>query len=332
MSAPRLNAAGLIWRNRRARFTRSAFIIAIVLAVVLLAILSVERRTLGDSLSWLRRHGVLCAGLAACSSAVAVAQRRTLQRAKFARSWLAAVPVKPGVARWEAFLIETLPASTAVCALSLCAVLAALALALQRADIAALGVVWAHLSGGTALGVGISFLIPRPKPIDLPPGSRYVPKPKVNRAAAIRPSLSALGLWPIRQMFAWMQPKLVARAIIPILVMMPMGTTADDAMIVIALFGLLGAMSLLWSAALAVGGAARRWLAPLPARAAAVFRAFLLPAWGAIAVSCALVTLLLLVVNVSYRIAAELGAGTAVIGCLTLAAVLLWNARPRRMP
>ena len=332
MSAPRLNAAGLIRRNRRAQVTRTGFMIAVVLAVALLAMFIVARRTLGDSLSWLRLHGVLCAGLAACLSAVAVAQRRTLKRAEFARSWLAAVPVKPVVARWEAFLIETLPASAAVAALFLAAVLAVPVLAFRRAGIEALGVVWAYVSGGIALGLGISFLIPRPKPIDLPPGSRYVPKARVHRAAAIRPSLSALGLWPIRQMFAWLQPKLVARAIIPILVMMPLGTTADDAMIVIALFGLCGAMSLLWSAAMAVSGAARRWLAPLPVRAAAVFRAFLLPAWGAIAASCAIVTLLLLVVNVSYRLAAEIGAGAAVIGCVSIGGVLLWNTRSRRMP
>ena len=332
MSAPRLNAARMIWRNRRARLSGTGIMLALAPAVALLAIFIAERRALVDCLSWLRQHAALCAGLAAFLSAVAVAQRRTLKRAELSRSWLAAVPVKPGVARCEALLIETLPASAAVAGLFLGAVLAAIALAFQGADIEALGAVWAHLSGGIVLGVSVSFLIPRPKPTDIPPGSRYVPKPRVNRAAAIRPSLSALGLWPIRQMFAWLQPKLVARAIIPILVMMPLGTSADDAMIVIALFGLFGAMSLLWSAATAVGRAARRWLAPLPVRAAAVFRAFLLPAWGVIAGCCGIVTLLLLVVNVSYRAAAEIGAGTAVLGCLAIGGVLLWNARSGRVP
>ena len=330
MSAPRLNAAKLIWRNRRAQVTRTVSIIAIVLVVLLLAIFIIEWRALGDSLSWLRRHGVLCMALAAFLSAVAVAQRRTLKRAQFARSWLAAVPVKPGTARREAFLIETLPAGAAVAAIFLIAILAALALVLRHADVEALGVVWAYLSGGVVLGVSLSYLVPRPRPIDLPPGSRYVPKPRVNRAAAIRPSISALGVWPIRQMFAWLQPKLVARALIPILVMMPIGTTADDAMIVIALFGLMGAMSLLARASMRAGRAARRWLAPLPLRAAAVLRAFLLPAWGVAAGSCAIVTLLLLVVNVSYRIAAEIGAGAAVVACLCIGGVLLWNVRPWR--
>jgi hypothetical protein len=321
-----------MWRNRRAQVTGTRLVLALLLVGGLLAVFLVERRALADSLSWLRRHNVLCGGLAAFLSAMAVAQRRTLKRAEFARSWLAAVPVKPSAARWEAFLVETLPASAAVAVLFLGAVLAALALPFQRADIEAVGVVWVHLSGGIVLGVSISFVIPRPKPVELPPGSRYVPKLRVNRAAAIRSSLSALGLWPIRQMFAWLQPKLLARAIIPILVMMPMGTMADDAMIVIALFGLFGSMSLLWSAVMAVGRAAQRWLAPLPVDAAAVFRAFLLPAWGVTAGSSAIVTLLLLVVNVSYRVSAEIGAGTAVIGCLSIGGVLLWNARPRRMP
>jgi hypothetical protein len=112
---------------------------------------------------------------------------------------------------------------------------------------------------------------------------------------------------------------------------MPMGTTADEALIVIALFGLLGAMTLLCSGAVALGRAARHWLAPLPLRATAVFRALLLPAWGVIAGSCAIVTLLLLIVNVSYRVAAEFGASAAVVGCLCIGGVLLWNTRPRRM-
>ena len=59
------------------------------------------------------------------------------------------------------------------------------------------------------------------------------------------PRLSALGSWPVRQMFAWAQPKIVARAMIPILVMMPLGTTADAAMVVIALFGVVGALLLI---------------------------------------------------------------------------------------
>lgn len=241
-----------------------------------------------SAFAWLRQHGLLCAGVAAFLCAVSIARRRTLQRAEFARSWLAAVPVKTATARWEAFLIETLPASAAIAIISLAAVVALSAAA---------WVAWSYISAGIVAGVLLSFLVPRPKAVDLPPGSRYVPQPKFGRTTAIRPSLSALGHWPIRQMFAWAQPKTVARATIPIFVMLPMGTTADAAMIAIALFGVLGVLSLLCSAMILVSRLARRWLAPLPAHAGAVIRAILLPACGVIAGAGAIEALLLWVLR-----------------------------------
>ena len=147
----------------------------------------------------------------------------------------------------------------------------------------------------------------------------------------VRPSLAALGQWPIRQMFAWAQPKAVARATIPILVMMPLGTMADTAMVVIALFAVAGALLLLCSAAIAVSRLAARWLAPLPVRASAVVRAILLPACAFIAGASAMEALLLMVFDVSYRSAVMVGASTAVIGWLLFGGALLWNVRPRRM-
>jgi hypothetical protein len=133
-------------------------------------------------------------------------------------------------------------------------------------------------------------------------------------------------------MFAWAQPKVVARALIPVLVMMPLGTKADEAMIAIALFGLLFAMSLLSSAVISVGRAAQRWLAPMPVRQAAVLRAILLPVWSVIAAASVIAALLLRVFNVSYRVSAMVGALAAVIGCALTAIALIWNTRARRAP
>jgi hypothetical protein len=132
-------------------------------------------------------------------------------------------------------------------------------------------------------------------------------------------------------MFAWAQPKAVARATIPILVMMPLGTMADTAMVVIALFAVAGALLLLCSSAIAVSRLAARWLAPLPVHASAVVRAILLPACAFIAGASAVEALLLTVFNVSYPRAAMAGASTAVIGCLLFGGALLWNVRPRGM-
>jgi hypothetical protein len=333
MSGPRLAAETLIWRNRGARNKLDKAAIAFLSLIAAAAILILERRSL-PALHWLQANALWGGVLAAFFSAVGVAQRRALKRTQFSRSWLAALPVRTGTARREAFFIETLPAAAAIATLCVLAALASLLPAFDPSlKFSAIFLVWAYLCGGVLLGVALSFLIPVPKPMDLPPGSRYVPKPKIIRAALIRPSLLSLGGWPIRQMFAWAQPKVVARALIPVLVMMPLGTKADDAMIAIALFGVLFAMVLLSGAVISVSRAAVRWLAPAPVRESALIRAVLLPASGLIAAGGVMEVLLLMVFNVSFRTSAIVGAITALMGCMTLAVALLWRMRPgRRVP
>jgi hypothetical protein len=217
------------------------------------------------------------------------------------------VPIRASTARWEALIIETLPAMAALVVLTLLALSMGLVLAVAGGGSGSGGgggksvplfAVWATFSVGAAIGVVVSYAVPAPKPVDLPPGSRYVPHNKAGRTAKIRPSLAALGAWPIRQMFAWAQPKMVARATLPILVMMPMGTTADAAMGVIAVFGINGALLLLCMAAACLSHLVRRWMAPLPVRAGVVMRAFLLPAFGVMVGAIAVEGLLLLAFGV----------------------------------
>lgn len=327
MIAPRLAAAKLIRRNRHLRGGSTSR--AILVAVAVLCALCWAESMAAPPLQWLRLHGLLCAAFAAVGSAVMIARRRALKRAEFARSWLAAVPVGAWTARWETLLIETLPAIAVIGLLTVAAISDALVLALKKsADVLAPFGVWGIFTGGIAAGVIGSFLIPQPKAADLAPGSRYVPHRKSNTAAKIQPSLGALGTWPIRQAFAWAQPKIVSRAIVPVLVMMPLGTTADSAMVVIALFGIFGALSLVGSGVISASRLARRWLAPLPVRPGEVVRAFLLPACTSIVTASVIEALLLLVVHVPYRMSAEVGAWTAVLGCLMLTARLIWNWRP----
>lgn len=329
MTAPRLAAARLIRLNRSSRAGVKSR--AVLLGVGLLFALFLAEAMAAPPLKWLRLHGLLCAGLAAVGSALMIARRRALKRAEFSRSWLAAVPVGAWTARWESLLIETLPAIAVIGLLAIAAISDALVLTLKgSADVFAPIAVWGILSSGIAAGVIGSFLIPQPKPVELPPGSRYVPHQKLNRAAKIRPSLGALGTWPIRQAFAWAQPKIITRAIVPVLVMMPLGTMADSAMVVIGLFGIFGALSLVWSGVISASRLARRWLAPLPVRPGEVIRAFLLPACAVILAASAGEALLLLVVNVPYRTSAEVGACMAVLGCVTLSGGLIWNTRPLR--
>ena len=205
------------------------------------------------------------------------------------------MPIRASTARWEALIIETLPATAALVVLTLLALSMGLVLAVAGGGQSVpLFAVWATFGVGAAIGVVVSYAMSTPKPVNLPPGSRYVPHNKASRTAAIRPSLTALGAWPIRQMFAWAQPKMVARATLPILIMMPMGTTADAAMGAIAVFGINGALLLLCMAAARLSRLVRRWMAPLPVRAGVVMRAFLLPAFGVMVGACAVEGLLLL--------------------------------------
>ncbi|HEY2465457.1 MAG TPA: hypothetical protein VGI32_15465 [Steroidobacteraceae bacterium] len=327
MSAPRLAAAKLVRLNRRARSGLSPAGAVLLGLGMLIALLWLEA-TVAPPLKWLRLHGLLCAGLAAVAAAVLMARRRALKRTEFARSWLAAVPVRASTARWESLFIELLPAIAAIGLLTVASVSYALVLFVaKRAEIFAPFAVWAYFCGGIGLGMLGSFLVPQPKPADLPPGSRYVPHQRSRRAAKIRPSLSALGGWPIRQAFAWAQPKIVARAAILILVMMPLGTTADTAMVAIALFGIVGALLLVCSAVNSASRLARRWLAPVPVRSRDVIRAFLLPACAVMVAAGVIEALLLLLFNVSCRASAEVGAGMAVMGCLTAGGGLIWNTR-----
>jgi hypothetical protein len=299
----------------------------------MLALLWTQHAGVAQAIDWLRLHDLASGGLAAVASAIQVARRRVRKRAEFARSWLAAVPVRPSTARWEALIIETLPAMAALVVLTVLTLGCGLVLAFDPGGYGgSLLAVWAYVCAGVAIGALVSYAMPAPKPVVLPPGSRYVPHKKAHRAAEIRPSLAALGLWPVRQMFAWAQPKMVARATILILIMMPLGSTADVALVVIAVFGVSGALVLLWMAATSASRLVRRWMAPLPVRARVVTRALLLPTFGVMVGAGAVESLLLLALGVSYRMSAAAGLGVAVVGCLAMGGVQLWGARSRQMP
>jgi hypothetical protein len=334
MAGVRLITARLIRLNRSTGSKTRGRIIAAAGFGAMIALLWAQRDPAAQALTWLRLHSLICGGLAAVASAIQVARRRVLKRQEFARSWLAALPNSVLGARWEALIIETLPASTALVALTVLALSAGLVLVFaDGGHSGALFQVWAALCAGVAIGVLVGYAMPTPRPVDLPPGSRYVPHHHAKRAAKIRPSLAALGTWPVRQMFAWAQPKMVARATVPILVMMPMGTNADVAMGAIAVFGVNGALVLLCVAAIRLSGRVRRWMAPLPARAGVLTRTYVLPTFAVIAGAGAFEGVLLLGFGVSYRSSAVIGLGTAVIGCLaTLFGVLLGRAISRGKP
>ena len=118
MFAPRLMTAQLIRGNVNTRVKVRRRIAAMAAFGVIMAIVWVQRAGVAQAIDRLRLHGPLWGGLAAVASATQVSRRRVLKRAEFAASWLAAVPVRSSTAHWEALLIETLPATAAIAAMT----------------------------------------------------------------------------------------------------------------------------------------------------------------------------------------------------------------------
>jgi hypothetical protein len=323
-ATPRLNAEWLNRRNGGAhRQLRSYLWIATIAAVLSALLLWGGIDSAARVAAWLQDHSLGSSGFAGFVCAVAIARRRVLKRTEFARSWLAAVPIRPATARLEAFCIEMLPIGVTLAALAL------LALACVAFKVVVLRL-WLSMSAAVAAGAFLSYAIPAPKPIELPPGSRYVPHRRGRRAANIRPSLAALGLWPIRTMFARAQPKVIARAIVPVFLMMPLGTMADTAMVVTGIFVVIGALSLLVPAAISVSLLARLWLAPLPLSGNRMMRTILAPTVAVFAAAGMFSGFFLSVLGVSWFESARAGIAITLSSCLTAMGGMLATVKYRR--
>jgi hypothetical protein len=304
--APRLMAGYLAWRNRRRLHSRRRLLLAAALlaawAIIAALLIATAQPATAAALAWMYRHQFLLAGLAACTTAALVARRHAAQRSEAARSWLAALPVRPAAARWEALAIAAAPALGAICVVA-AAGGTAWVWTQFAADSApgALASTCLAVTAGVVVGAMTGCLVPAPKPIELPPGSRYVPRPRVPGARPPAPSLSALGQWPVRRMFASARPKAVSRAVLPILLAIPLGSTADAAMLEIALCAVLGAVLLLVAAIIRVSKESCRWLQPLPLPRTLLVRRLLIRPLALIAAAALIAAWLLWVMTYTGR-------------------------------
>jgi hypothetical protein len=322
---PRLLASRLIRRNRAAQ-NRRRWIVAGCLGAFALALGFTFQPTLADTLDTLVRHILMASVLVAVASAAVIARNRQVTRAEFARSWLASLPVRRAIARHDALKIELFPVVAGIAAVTLVMVLAEVALVASRHGAATEPwVVWLWFSVAILVGAGVSYAVPKPKTIELPPGSRYVPKTQSQRGRVLRPSLSALGHWPVRQMFARAQPKLIARALMPVLLSIGLQSKADTAMVVVGLFAACGALALLIPSAIAVSRAAQRWLLPLPLRRRTLLRAVLTRTLGVVLGISAAAGFLMTVMDAPYATAFRVAAVLA-IGAIAVALLGVWRA------
>ncbi len=267
---PRLSGAYLTLRNhdRGTLLCAAAAVLLGATGAWLLRVGGEEAARAG--ILWCSRHVLFLSIAVALALCILTARRRAATRALAARAWSAALPVPRGLMPVENWLIETRPAGIALAALSILygIVMTAKLEPPQSRDATHL---WLALAASVGCGVLGSCLVPNAKQIDLPPGSRYVPQRR-RAAAPLHPSLRHLGSWPIRQSFAWLQPRVVARASMPVLLCIGMGASADAAILTLAAFAVFGFSCLLVSSLIAVSQAAGRWLLPLPLSRGRVLR------------------------------------------------------------
>ncbi len=236
-----------------------------------------DRATAISTLAWLHRHDLFWATISAIVAGVLVSRRRALNQVAASRSWTAALPVERSTYKWQVIAVASLPALVFACILA--AMFGSLSLmALFDAGIPAPTVTWAATTGGVVLGAGLSYLLPPTRQEEIYESSRYVPHRRRANTPIPTGSLSALGTWPIRQMFGSARPKTVATAMIPMLLSVPLGSAAADVMLAIGLLTSIGALVLLIAAAILVSAKASRWLQPLPIDSGLIARRTLAPA------------------------------------------------------
>jgi hypothetical protein len=279
--APVLLTAYLVWVNRGRRRGRRGLSAALALSIAWVAAVSIyvhaDRTAAISTLVWLHRHDLFWATISAVVAGVLVSRRRTLNQIAVSRSWTAALPVERSTAGWQALAVESVPALVLACMLA--ALFGSLSLiALVDASIPAPIITWAATTGGVALGSGLSYLLPSARQEEIFESSRYVSHRRRAETPIPTGSLSALGSWPVRQMFASARPKTIARAMIPILLSVPLGSTAADAMLAIGFLTAIGVLVLLVAAAISVSAKASRWLKPLPLDSVLLARRTLIPA------------------------------------------------------
>ena len=244
-----------------------------IVQIVILALLSAMVGT--TSLVWIHRPRVaaafnalqdqtlMIALLVGIVAAVAVAHQRSVHMARAAHSWLAALPTSPRARRAELLTLQLAPVITALVLVSGFCLIAGATLAIAGLPTGPDIVAWRSVLLGTVLGAAVGLAVPLPKLEVLDPSSRYVPHRAMHGRRPV-PSIAALKIWPIRRMFAMLRPKTLSRAMLPVLLAVPLGTTGAAAMVWIAQLGAVTALVLLAMSVVDVTQKARQWLKPLP--------------------------------------------------------------------
>jgi hypothetical protein len=187
---------------------------------------------------------------AAC--AIATARRKGHLHRSLTDSWLA-----PLAAPSSMLVRALLPAILQLLALS-----AGIAIALVGGSLgfAAAVTLWSIEAGAYIVGSGLGWLS-RPGKSATAPDFHYVSIRKPRSGWARAPRLEPLSYWTIGQAHVYVKPKIIARAVLLVLLSLPMGITAQSAMAIVAVLWVLLYVGSLMLAIARVAFSAAQWLA-----------------------------------------------------------------------
>jgi hypothetical protein len=324
-------AAGNRWRRRE---RRDGFIVLAFLALwtgFVVRLSGCSLRVLNSFCRWSAAHGLALAAATLAAALLLVSRRRAVVRADSARSWLAALAVARIPAFLEARTLELAPALLLLASLAIaCASLLAVATFRSVVDLRGLAKAEVTVLVAVFIGALVSYVIPPGRDEALPPGSRYVPHRRRAGPPLPRASLAGLGEWPVRRLFATLRPTVVARAALPVLLVVPVGATADAALLVLGVAAASAALLLLIVSIHHVSRASCRWLQPLPLIPAALCRALLARALVALSLLACVWGDLVWVAGMAPRDALQRSVVLWLL-CTTLAAGASWFATHCRM-
>ncbi len=206
----------------------------------------------GAVLGWFADHEVLTGTISASFFALPLVRRKSRLHARTCASWLAALPVSAPV-----------PPRALGALLRLFPLLALAGLAWLGGRIEALAA--AHLIAASALGalagLAVGAIVSRALGLGAE-GSQYATQRPARACWAEAPSLRPLSYWPLARGRIFSRPKSLSRVSLLAALCLPLGTSGQLALVVLAACMAAYSIVLLSLAATRVAFEAARWLAP----------------------------------------------------------------------
>jgi hypothetical protein len=256
-SRPQLHAAWIASRNRRASLGPRAVGAIIAGATTAAALVVLLFRSWPTLIAALGSQLLLTGVPVAVSSSLWVQRARAAWTARYAGDWLSTLPVsrrRIGVAiAVRAFLAPLLLIGGVLLLAPLLAVAAPAARTATWQLV--LGIVGA-IAGGALLG----WWLPRRLPQPAAAISTQLGLARPARVAA----LGGLTGWATIQARAWLPPRTIARLIVPVMLLLPMGTSGNLAVAIGASWTLALYLFVLLRATVLVAREAAAWLRPTP--------------------------------------------------------------------